>query len=446
MYGKSVPVIYQIDIKTEINPTSRIYLLKGMAEAYALNADAIIIDLNTYGGTVVDADSMRTAILYSRIPVYVLVDNNAASAGALISIACKKIFMRKGASIGAATVVDEAGVPASEKQQSYMRSKMKTTAEALGKDTVITGNDTVVSWKRDPQIAEAMVDGQVYIPQISDSGKVLTLTTQEAVKLGYCDGVAESVDEVVIKYLNFPEYELHVFQPSLYDNVKGFLMNPFLQAVLIMIIIGGIYFELQSPGIGFPSLAALVAAVLYFAPLYLDGFAAYWEVFLFIIGIILVLIEIFAIPGFGITGISGICLIITGLVFALLDNNAFSFKHITLPEFSTALITVLSGVILGMIGTLVISTRIGKPGLFRRIALETDLGDAVSVAPQMNSLVGKSGITATVLRPSGKIMIDDEIYDAISEFEFIDKNIPVIVTRFENMQCYVERMRQEVTN
>ena len=438
-YGNDLPIIYKIDIKTEINPTSRIYLQKGMAEANALQADAIIIDLNTYGGTVVDADSMRSAILYSNIPVYVFIDNNAASAGALISVACQKIFMRKGASIGAATVVNETGEVVPDKYQSYMRSTMKTTAEALGRDTLVQNGDTIVRWKRDPRIAEAMVDERIYIPNVIDSGKVLTLTAQEAVAVGYCDGIVESIDELITNYLGWPAYELHVYQPSIYDNLKGFLMNPFFQALLIMIIIAGIYFELQSPGFGFSGMAALVAGVLYFAPLYLDGLAAYWEILLFIIGIILILIEIFAIPGFGVTGISGICLIIIGLLFAILDNDWFSFEQVTIPDFSSALITVLSGTVFGMIATLFVSSRIGKPGVFNKIALEKDLGDAVSVAPQMNSLVGKSGITATVLRPSGKIMIDNEIYDAVSEFEFIDKGSRVVVTRFENMQCYVER-------
>ena len=103
------PLIYKIDIKKEISNTTRLYLSNGLAEAYALGADAVLIHMNTYGGQVDAADSMRTAILYNPIPVYVFIDNNAASAGALISIACKKIYMRKGANIGAATVVNPTG-------------------------------------------------------------------------------------------------------------------------------------------------------------------------------------------------------------------------------------------------------------------------------------------------------------------------------------------------
>ena len=183
---KKEVVIYQININSEINATSHIYLVNGLNEANAMNADAVLLHLNTYGGTLVDADSMRSAILYNRIPVHVFIDNNAASAGALIAIACKKIYMREGASIGAATVVDGgSGEAMPDKYQSYMRSIIRATAESHGKKTIINGNDTIYEWVRDPKIAEAMVDERVYIPNLIDSGKVLTLTAQEAIKLGF---------------------------------------------------------------------------------------------------------------------------------------------------------------------------------------------------------------------------------------------------------------------
>jgi len=153
--------------------------------------------MNTYGGEVLYADSIRTKILNSKIPVYVFVDNNAASAGALIAIACNKIFMRQGSSIGAATVVNETGAKMPDKYQSYMRATMRATAESHGKDTIINGKDTTYQWKRDPLIAEAMVDDRTVIPGIIDSGKTLTFTAQEAIKYHYCEGVAENVEEVI---------------------------------------------------------------------------------------------------------------------------------------------------------------------------------------------------------------------------------------------------------
>lgn len=430
-------LVYNIDIKQEIDHTAFLYLKNGLVEADSMKADAVLISMNTYGGLVDVADSMRTAILYNRIPVYVFIDNNAASAGALISIAAKKIFMRKGANIGAATVVNQTGEAMPDKYQSYMRSMIRSTAEAHGRDTLIQGRDTIVKWKRDPQIAEAMVDERVYIPNLIDTGKVLTLTSEEAVKWGYCDGIAETREEVVTKYLDYEDYELISYSPSWFDNLKGLLMSPILQSFLILIIIGGIYFELQTPGIGFPSAAAIIAAILYFAPLYIDGLAQNWEILVFVAGILLIFAEIFVIPGFGVAGIGGIVLVITGLTISLLDNTDFNFEAVTFPDFGRATLTVLVGMGLSFVLIIWLSGRIGERGLFRRVALVTDLEDSVSVEVP-KGLAGKEGTAATVLRPSGKVWIEGELYDGVSDSGFIEKGTPVKVIRFENAQVYVQ--------
>lgn len=433
-------LIYKIDIKSEIDNRTRIYLSKGLAEAQELGAKAVLIHMNTYGGLVEAADSMRTAILYSPIPVSVFIDNNAASAGALISIAATNIYMRKGANIGAATVVNQTGEAMPDKYQSYMRSMIRSTAEAHGKDTLVQGGDTIYKWKRDPKIAEAMVDERTVIPQVTDSGKIVTFTAEEAVRWGYCDGIAESVDEVITKHMGYDSYEIREYEPSWVDNLKGFLMNPVAQSLLIILIIGGIYFEMQTPGIGFPSAAALIAAILYFAPLYLEGLAANWEIILFVVGILLMLVEIFVIPGFGVAGISGIVFIIGGLTMALLNNTNFDFENVSGAEAGRASLTVLVGLGLGFVLMLWLSSRIGNKGLFRKVALVADLEETVSV-PVLTSLVGKEGTAATVLRPSGKVLIDGEIYDGVSMQDFIEKGTPVKVVRSENAQVYVQAIR-----
>jgi len=429
-------VIYKIEINKEISNTTQIYLSKGLAEAKLLNAKEVIIHLNTYGGLVNAADSMRTAILYSPIPVSVFIDNNAASAGALISVAAKNIFMRKGANIGAATVVSQTAEAAPDKYQSYMRSMMRSTAEAHGKDTIINGKDTIYKWKRDPLIAEAMVDESVVIPNIIDAGRVLTLTTDEAVKFGYCDGVAESIDEVIVKHLGYDNYEIKSFEASWVDNLRGFLLSPILQSLLIMIIIGGIYFEMQTPGIGFPSAAAITAAVIYFTPLYIEGVAQNWEIIIFIIGLILIVVEIFIIPGFGVAGIGGIILIVSGLTMALLNNTDLNFEGVSHTEVGEASLTVLLGIGIGFGTTIWLSNKIGHKGVLRRIALDTDLEESFS-SPSLEPLIGKTGVASTVLRPSGKVIIDGQIYDGISDKGYIDKGTPVKIIRFENAQVYV---------
>lgn len=434
------PLIFSINIQKEIGSTTWIYIQKGFTEAAALNADEILIHMNTYGGEVLYADSIRTKILNSKLPVTVFVDNNAASAGALIAIACDKIYMRPGGSIGAATVVNQTGAQLPDKYQSYMRATMRATAEFHGKDTLINGADTTYKWKRDPLIAEAMVDDRTVIPHIIDSGKTLTFTAQEAIKYGYCEGLAETVEDVIENKLNYKNYELVVYEPSSVDNLKGFLMSSIIQSLLIMLIIGGIYFELQTPGVGFPLGVAIVAAVLYFSPLYIDGLAANWEILLFIIGLVLLGIEIFVIPGFGIAGISGITLIIAGLTLSLLNNVDFDFDPVETGAPSKALLTVIAGVGLAFGLVVYISSKIGSKGIFRKMALETTMDNKsgyIAVSMKEAELIGKSGVAATVLRLSGKVKIEGVSYDALSEDGFIEKGTTVKVIRYEAGQIHV---------
>jgi len=435
-------VFYKIDLKKEIGSTTWLYVKNGFAEADSLKSDAVLLHMNTYGGEVLYADSIRTKILNSKIPVYVFIDNNAASAGALIAISCDKIFMRRGSSIGAATVVDQTGQKLPDKYQSYMRATMRATAEAHGKDTIINGKDTVYKWKRDPLIAEAMVDDRTVIPNLIDSGKTLTFTAMEAVKYDYCEGIAENVTEVIENHLKITDYRIETFKPTAWDNIKGFLMSSVLQSILIMLIIGGIYFELQSPGIGFPLAVALLSGILYFAPLYIDGLAANWEILLFVIGIILIGLEIFVVPGFGVTGISGIILVITGLTLSLLNNIDFDFQPVKNHEVSKALLTVIGGVGLSFGLIIYISSKIGTKGIFRKIALNKTLENEsgyLGVPLEFKEIVGKSGIASTVLRPSGRISIEGKIYDAVSEEGFIEKGTEVNVIRYETGQLYVVR-------
>lgn len=430
------PLVYQIDIQQEIDNTTWLYLKNGLAEAERLQAQAVLIHMNTYGGLLEAADSMRTAILYSPIPVSVFIDNNAASAGALISIACQRIYMRKGANIGAATVVDQTGKAMPDKYQSYMRSMIRSTAEAHGKDTLISQQDTIFHWHRNPLIAEAMVDDRVVVLNLIDSGKVLTFTAQEAMKWHYCEGLAESVDQVITEYMGYSNYDLASYQPSWYDRVKGFLLSPMLQSLLIMLIIGGIYFEMQTPGIGFPLATSVVAAVLYFAPLYIDGLAQSMEILAFLLGLLLLLVEIFVIPGFGIAGISGIVLIVGGLTLSLLGNQDFDFQQVSAADSGRAALTVLLGLGIGFALILWLSHKIGSKGPLRRMALNTDLGEAIS-SPTHQELIGKEGIAQTVLRPSGKVWIEGKVYDGISESGFVEKGEPIVVVKSENAQLYV---------
>ena len=432
--------VYTFKIFREIGSTSWIHTQKAFAEAEAMHADLILLHMNTYGGQVVFADSIRTKILNSLIPVHVFIDNNAASAGALISIACDSIYMRPGANIGAATVVNQSGEKMPDKYQSYMRSTIRATAEAHGKDTLVSAKDTTYVWRRNPHVAEAMVDESIYIESVIDTGKILTFTTLEAIENGFCEGQADNMDDV-LKHLKIYDYEITAFEPSFYDGLKGFLTGPLLQGVLILVIMGGIYFELQTPGIGFPLMAAAVAAVLYFSPLYIDGLADNWEIIIFVAGLVLIALEVFVIPGFGVAGVSGIVLVTGGLTLSLVNNDLFNFDGVGFNKLLEAFSIVLSGLFGSLIAIIYFSKKLLASNTFAaKIALMTEedveLG-YIGVEASLQQFVGEEALAYTSLRPSGKIMIDDELYDAVAETGYIEKGAHVRVIRFLHGQLYV---------
>ncbi len=439
----SSTLVYKFNIKEQITPSTWRKTQKVFENAQKMNADLILIHMNTYGGTVVDADSIRTKILNSNIPVWVYIDNNAASAGALISIACDSIFMRPGANIGAATVVNQSGEKAGDKMQSYFRSIMRSTAQSHGADTIITATDTTIQWFRNPQIAEAMVDEYVSIPGIIDTGKVLTLTAEEAYDLNFCEGIVDNIEELLIK-ANINTYKIEEFVPTTIDKIIGLLTNPFVSGLLIMAIIGGIYFEMQTPGVGFPLAIALLAAVLYFAPLYLEGLAEHWEILVFVAGIILIAVEIFVIPGFGVAGALGIALTITGLTLSLIDNVRFNFEMVDGGSIISAILTVTLSLFLGLILVLFLSKMAfsAQQGIFHNLSLNSTQQTSegyISFDTHQFSLDGKKGIAHTVLRPSGKVLVDDEVWDAKSTEGFIDRGEKILVVRHESGQLYVEK-------
>lgn len=439
--------ILKLNIKQEIGPAIWRQTMQAFEKAEEEHVDYILIHMNTYGGLVDAADSIRTKILNSEIPVFVFIDNNAASAGALIAISCDSIYMRPGANIGAATIVNQTGEAVPDKYQSYMRSTMRATAEAHGKDTIINGTDTTIRWFRDPKIAEAMVDPRKKIEGVIDSGEVLTLTASEAMKHYYCEGIADNIEEV-LELCGVKDYTIIEYKPTQLEKVIGILVSPYLQGILIMIIIGGIYFELQTPGVGFPLAAAIFASILYFAPLYLEGIAENWEILIFFVGIVLLLVEIFVIPGFGVAGISGIILAILGLTLSMSEGDIVIFEdglEFNLEPFAKSLFVVLISMFLAITVSLLLSQRIVKTNLFARIALNKVQDTAegyIGVSTEQIAMIGKQGVAFTVLRPSGKVQIDDEIYDAKALTGYIEKGEQIEVVRYGFAQLYVKKLYQ----
>lgn len=431
--------VYMLRLDDEIGSSTWRYTRQALDEARKRNSDMLLVHLNTYGGSVVHADSIRTALLNFPGPVVAFVDNNAASAGALIALACDSVYMRGGASMGAVTVVNGAdGAAMPDKYQSYMRAMMRATAESHGKLTDSLGNQ---KWRRDPLIAEAMVDSRVEVPGLIDSTRVLTFTADEAVKWSYAEAKAESVDDVMAQLDHSPEsYSIEEYRPDWLDHLIGFFTNPAVQAVLIMIIVGGIYMELHSPGVGFPSAAAIIAAVLYFLPLYITGIASSWIILLFVLGVMLIVLEVFVVPGFGITGIAGITCICAAVILGLIEHYTFSLSHLNADAVWSSMVIFLAGIFLA-VGAIWYLTSSHGPKWVRRhteLMLTQQVKDGyigVDMAPV--NYIGLEGAAVTDMRPAGKVEINGEVLDAVATRGFIHAGSRVRVMKYENAQIYV---------
>jgi membrane-bound serine protease (ClpP class) len=422
------PIVMVMEIKAEIDSRMTRYVNLALDNAEKIGADYIVIEMDTYGGVLVDAKDIVDKIMAFKKPIWVFVNSNAASAGALISIACDSIYMSPGASIGAATVVEGgSGNAAPDKYQSYMRSIMRATAEENG---------------RDPRIAEGMVDENIVIDSIKQAGKVITFTTSEAIANKYCEAKVTSIDDILQRN-KVTRYERINFELSSIEKIVAFFLNPLISGVLILIIIGGIYFELQAPGIGFPALAAVVALVLYLVPYYLNGLAAYWEIIALFVGVGLLIAEIFVIPGFGVAGMAGIILTVSSLVLIMLNNDNFNFDYVPMGSLLMASLATVGGLAGGALLLLFGGAKLSNSKAFGRLSLTDTQSSAkgYSVNTQVVSPLGKQGIAHTVLRPSGKVLIDQQVFDAFTQGDFIEKGEAVEVISTEGVTLKVKRIQ-----
>jgi membrane-bound serine protease (ClpP class) len=419
--AKDTTVFYRMRIDADIDKASQRQISEGIKDAVNRKADYIILDLDTYGGAVDAADSIRSAILRCEIPVISFVNMQAASAGALISIACDSIYMKTGSSIGAATVVNQSGDVMPDKYQSFMRGMMRSTAQANG---------------RDPKIAESMVD----------TANVLSLTPEEAMKVGYCEGIRESAEEVAQQISQGGVYEIVNQHLTLLDRIIQFLLNPLLQSIFVMMIVGGVYMEIRTPGIGIPLLTAVVGAILYFSPLFLEDLAQNWEVFMFIAGLVLIGLELFAFPGFGVCGVSGIVAVVLSLALALVDNAEF-FRYDGSFDLSPllrplGLVSISSFV--AVCGSIILVRKLFETRSFDHIALRQSLDEKegfVGVETGMEIYVGEEVTVFADLKPSGKIISPEgRIIEASIDYGYAEKGTKVRVVKAEGGRLYCVKL------
>lgn len=420
-HSKATVTVVPID--TEIDNSAFHHFRQGLRQAHESGSSMLVLHLNTYGGALDAADSIRTTLMRLDMPTVAFVDVNAASAGALIALACDTVFMAPGASMGSATVVNGAGEPMPEKYQSYMSTIMRATAEHHGKKQV---GDSMV-WRRSPSVAESMVN-----PDIS-----VSLTTRQAIENGYADGSASSIAEVLAN-LDRADEPIEYYRSTVTDDILGFLSNAAVRAILVMLILGGIYMEMHTPGLGVAAAVASVATVLYFVPMFVAGAVPAWVLLCFIAGIVLIALEVFVVPGFGVCGISGIIAVALSLVGGILSNDAVTGFDMTAVGHSVLIVGI--GCLLAVALVWYLTSSHGPECFRKHSELMTELSvDKGFVGVDMSParLVGETAKAVTVLRPAGKIEVNGVVYDAVSTGEFIPSGHSVKIMKYENAQLYV---------
>ena len=416
--------VYRVPVTGEIELGLAPYIQRAVKEAAEVGAAALILDIDTPGGRVDAAEIISDALTDSEVPVYSLVNRRAYSAGALIALSTSRIYMRPASVIGAATPVDGTGTKAPEKIVSAMRSQMRALAESNGLE---------------PEVAAAMVDEDIEIDGVVESGKLLTLTTEEAVEIGYAEAI-EDLDALLVELghegatvvtleLNWAERLVRFFSSS--------LVSPFLLSLGFL----GLLIEIRTPTFGLAGTMGLISLGLFFGSNMIVGLAGLEDVLIVGAGLVLLGIEAFVVPGFGIFGVAGVVAILTGLYMSLLGNIP------TMPDFTRAAWVLTSSTLLligsawALIRTLPSSSRLAESGIFLPAKTASAIG--YESAEVRSDLVGKYGTAITDLRPAGTALIGDERIDVVSESEWISAGTPVKVLSAEGYRHIVRSVSEQ---
>jgi membrane-bound serine protease (ClpP class) len=418
-------VVYVAPVEGIIDLGLAPFLQRVLNEATKEGAAAVVLEINTFGGRVDAAVLIRDALLNARVSTVAFINKRAISAGALISLAAEKIVMGGGGTIGAATPVQvgQPGGPAQpveEKTVSYVRKEFRATAE---------------SRKRPPLIAEAMVDADVEIPDLIQKGKLLTLTTEEALTHGVADFRADTI-ESVLEQLGFSGAEVRRAAPNWAENLVRLLTHPVVSSLLITIGMLGIILELRTPGFGVPGVLGITSLALFFWGHWLVQLAGWEELLLVGAGLVLLALEIFVIPGFGIAGVLGIAALLGGLSLSLVGAGA------TWEFILKAVGRVVFSLLAALIGSLVMLRFLPRLPWGRRLILDTGLaaGEGYASAPETDQRwLGKSGRAVSPLRTAGIADIEGERVDVVSDGEFIEPGAPIVVTRIDGNRIVVRR-------
>ncbi|MFH1905036.1 MAG: NfeD family protein [bacterium] len=422
--------VYVIPVHGIIDLGLASFVKRSVQEAEKAGAKAVILDIKTYGGRVDAAVDIKDALSNLKMLTIAYVNPRAISAGALIALSCKHIIVAPGSMIGAASPVKIgfAGMSqqkTGEKEISFVRSAFRATAEQNNHST---------------KLAEAMVDQDIEVKKIIEKGKLLTLTGVEAVNIGLAKAEVKSINEI-LKLFNLDKLNIKKATTNWAEHIVRFLTHPVVSSLLLTLGFLGLLFEIKTPGWGLGGTISVVFLALFFWGHYIVGLANIMDIVLFIIGVILLFIELFITPGFGFLGAGGIFSILAGVYLALVKQPIPKFSW----EFNllnNALYTI-SGAILasGAVFTLLLKYLPKNKGLWSQLALSASEkqknGFNVSSA-EMHTLVGKRGVAHTKLRPVGKAMIDDKLWSVMTDGDFIEKSAEIIVDKIEGNRILVK--------
>lgn len=419
------PIVYVAPIEGIIDLGLAPFVGRVLREAKDAGAAAVILEINTFGGRIDAAVQIRDALLGAGVPTVAFVNKRAISAGALIGLAAEKLVMAGGGTIGAATPVrlgepGAAAQPVEEKTVSYVRKEFRATAE---------------SRKRPPLLAEAMVDADVVIPKVIEKGKLLTLTTDEALKHKLADFRADTLDSL-LQQLGLAGAERRQASPNWAENLVRILTHPVVSSLLITVGILGIIVEIRTPGFGVPGAVGIGSLSLFLWGHWLVQLAGWEELLLVAGGLAFLLIEVFFIPGFGIVGALGIVAVLAGLALSMVGAG------VTTATLLLAAARVLIALLVALIASLALLRFLPHLPFGRRLILATGLSAAegYASAPESDShWLGRRGRASSMLRPAGIADIDGQRVDVVSDGELIDAGEPVEVTRVDGNRIVVRR-------
>ena len=413
---------YHIKIEGEINLGLPNYIARVIEMANQEKVGAVILEINTPGGRVDAALQIRDAIFNAEVPTIAFINREAASAGALISLSCEKIYMTPGSSIGAVTPVDQSGKKASEKMVSYLRSVMRSIAQKN---------------ERPVDIVESMVDEEIEVEGVIEKGKLLTLTGEEAVKHKVADGMAEDINELLNEFELNPGGMIRT-KINWSEKLVYFLTNPIISSLLLTIGMFGLIFEVRSPGWGVGGTLAIIALTLFFGSHYLVNLAQVTEILIFVVGVALLILEAFVIPGFGIAGIAGIVCILASFVLSLVGH----VERIDFTEILNAITMVGISLIFGFVLVLPVLKFLPKSKTFRKLILETEekTQEGFRSSPvEYEQYLGKTGIAGSTLRPAGIGLFENKRLDVVAEGEFITKDSQIKIVKVEGYKILVRK-------